>query len=1552
MPSDHGWKALYREIRAIAPEGEEGFEGLLLQLFEGETGATFYLARKGDQPVGDSFSPESGIILEAKLYTSRSSPSENSIEGEIDQALRHCPRLDVFIVATTKIRAQLVSRLQRKMNETGLDILLLQLANKRSELAALCVHHCDISARFLPKLGKAWLLWAKEESRNHLTKALLKRVRQNLNGMQTRGFVQKHCKTKLQARFQGLDDFPAHNRVCLSEAVSRAGLETKLAEWWQGGDPLAVLQGEEGMGKTWVAAAFSESMLSKEDSAVFWMDSASWCSVPSIENLVEVALKDVFIGDVPLCKRLHRKIFQLWKQPILLVLDGANESRAWESAARLLSEYRRHLNHLRAKVRILFTSRPLAERTGQHDFWNGCQVFQVGPFEPGEFRAALMSAAPGVRPETLTSAIREFAVIPRYLTLCIQLRNRLSSFAHINKQVLLWADLESKVASGDPQFLKMREELGGGPIQVLAHLAKKSGWPGRGGVSIKTEELQRSVPNFLQACTDLKEQRIVLDASFDITTLSPDHVILGWALVLRELAKDAIDPDDLRDLLQRELEPAASNDDKVRAVHVAAVLTFSTDTGCTHSWSLARAVMLGLWVTHHNASVSFEALEFFLRKDLQSYVHAIELLFRRHISGHLETTLIAPLAMGWREGRGRIKELTKILERWLRLVFPGDATGSKEGTTNPGSTFEKADTPEQLRLSYAAISVISFRPSADLLPALIDCCRSADFCYHDRPVGDAVQRLSLKSPHDPLGILLRWSYTERSIPQIVQLARTAKARGIGKSDILWFARMLRMSELPREIGRAKDIFSGSFESPAQHLSRFSKWLVSVSPTRGEVMGLDHVGALAVRGDLSLTENEREALIGEINSRILRGGFVATQNASWDNAQIHGLLPWLARYAPNCMESVLMDFWKRVLVSPESVFGLLDLDELLPANDLSGELVRSIIDNASALLNQKNYEAAVCPLTEVMLLHANLEQLEEWLVCLQDKVYQRGQGPVIGLLPLPEAFRLLAPPGLEKIARNRFEAALTKCNSSGGGSAARLHARHWLQVYAYCAESSREVGEWALSLLGKIKNDPELRFPIFSIVRTCSDDEVFLRALQHPALREYQLGFNSWRWTRRLAPRKEALSLKNLRSISLTVSGSLLSASKCRTDLRKWGRNLVEIAFGALKTAPAEISSGRDIEIHVDAQNRFGGFHHKTDAGGRSTWHDVSSSAWGIDRQTNGAMPSDNERDIAFDSFRADVNALRSSATRELTGFNAAGALMEWSKIDTNAFQAFARRFLPLFGRQEMGKRLEMSFFASCVGIALLRQNPKQALQLADSKENSWRSSVFCFDGALSWEGREIWSEHLNGSKEVQCLRWDLLTIAPNDEALFWHVAAALSCRNHQQIYKIAQQLLKRPIARDRALGVTLLAYLGDDASCEILNEQTTKDGSFWVRTHLRWAVEVCKTEIFCKAKYRQILRENSISPVMCGLAQMRKALSPMAKAWRHQVELDAPGFGEATRVASYLELFWYHWGNSSRHTHGFAIQGRKLQEYCRGEQLKEGVADRQHPWWQLHHVPE
>jgi hypothetical protein len=349
--------------------GNAGFEGLVATLLTALTADRFYVARSGDQPA-DAIASAADIAIQAKRYA-KTAVDETNFEGEFAQACRLIPDLDCYVFAVTRQTAQLRVLATELQNREGVDIVLLGFDTIDSELPALCVtfwQHVKYFAE-VRKLGGDFVSWAASQAAEPNVAAIVSRLREELrSSVPLAAMVRRRLQGYLEIRF-GIDTtskrtvrFP----IDLPSAVRRAKPRLLLEEWWSTKKAkAALLVGDEGMGKSVVAAAFSREVSEAASALVLWLDSSDWSGITTVEGIVESALKHVGFADAKLRERLVRKALKRWSSHLLLVLDGVNERTARETADNLLADVdARDV----PSPRLLFTSRHIQWRADERAF--------------------------------------------------------------------------------------------------------------------------------------------------------------------------------------------------------------------------------------------------------------------------------------------------------------------------------------------------------------------------------------------------------------------------------------------------------------------------------------------------------------------------------------------------------------------------------------------------------------------------------------------------------------------------------------------------------------------------------------------------------------------------------------------------------------------------------------------------------------------------------------------------------------------------------------------------------------------------------------------------------------------------------------------------------------------------------------------------------------------------------------------------------------------------------------------------------------------------------
>ena len=185
LSAEEGWQKLKDLIQSIKPADFEKLAAVLLRSF---LNIPFVVARSGDQPSGDARSLTGEVSIQAKNYSDRTSLNAKEIEGDIRQVNRTLQDLQVYVLVVSRDAAQLHDTLDAVSEDTGLDIVVLELTDELSDLGALCVTFWeDIRDFFDPsdtdQEFSDWIQIARDEPKTHQK---IKDVRDKLkDGIQT-----------------------------------------------------------------------------------------------------------------------------------------------------------------------------------------------------------------------------------------------------------------------------------------------------------------------------------------------------------------------------------------------------------------------------------------------------------------------------------------------------------------------------------------------------------------------------------------------------------------------------------------------------------------------------------------------------------------------------------------------------------------------------------------------------------------------------------------------------------------------------------------------------------------------------------------------------------------------------------------------------------------------------------------------------------------------------------------------------------------------------------------------------------------------------------------------------------------------------------------------------------------------------------------------------------------------------------------------------------------------------------------------------------------------
>ena len=1483
------WQKLKELIQSM---NYRDFEKLVAALLALLLDTDFKIAKSGYQPRGDAINIEGTIVVQCKKHKDGRSLNRKEIVGDINEAYSDILNLQSYVLAAScNIGVRLCERLNTVEKETGLDIVTLEMTNKLSNLGALCVTFWEDVHYFFKSsdIDRKFLDWIKKESNNLKTLQKIEELKNKLKqGQQSRNQVQKDTEEYLLKRF-GYDSnhkLRFNYSINLSESIKRKSLELKISDWWKNpSQPVCYLEGEEGIGKSWLAAKCVNSIYLNENTVIFWLDSNRWKACRSLDDLFRTCFETLpGYQDEEKNNKLKHKIRNIWWPPTLIVLDGVNEGEAIGAATRILDEYFTHRDELENRIRFLLTTRPLQfYRNFKHNLWEGCQKISVLPFSDTELSEALNQK--GIQSGELPHSLENIAKIPRYFQTCTRLRHLFRSFDVVPKEIVLWVDLLDKISFSNTQI---REKLDWQSIEdaqdILAKLAQEAKWTNvENAPEASLNLLKECFPNYHEIRRDLEEQRIAFKAGKVQAELSQAHIILGWALYLSNLfdTKEFTGTENWVESLQTELEPIPSEDLRTEALFVALQITaISPEPDISHDQlSQKRVALMLAWLNSHNAQITKERISFWVEKDTDAYTQLVEAKFRDQISPNEEDALIEPLAKIWRNKKGQLNHLTSRLTKWLLPTYADEVINGNDIIDPEHLPFPTMDYT-RIRLSTAALSILSQRPERHFLPTLARC-----YVIHEE-----------KPPfNENIGRLMRWGYTETVLGDLYWLAELSQRDDFLLDGVYGLVGSLKLVELPKplkrplseedkEIRAAVEQWNSSFKPYISRIRDQEQLLKGDSPSanvEGNYHGLDY---LAVRKDLLDLRDDDLVKIKEVLQYISENTKLGQHvDATLEDYCIQNLIPWVAKNDPEGYAELACNLKLNTLNQKWAQFKLLSIQGLIFTDKDCEKISTAILGMKERLAQGEDFYSDIAwlthLLTESLLFCAPDDVLVDWFTFLASQEPLRSS---ICYKSLPYLFDRLSPASIVELAQQKLEEFRSSShenhNLSNNEAEEFSEEKFWCTLFAYGSEVEEKTVEYALEDLKMRKPDSTGTFPMLRLA--FSDPKRFLdETLIDERIQRHLFSQNSRRWKIRTYEGKNVPSYELLRTfLPIEIIGAFLCAPGRQDDLSRWGKDLIGQMCSMLQ--------GDKENINSVEENRFG-----INRGVLQTWAEQ------------------NQTDFLNLSHEYLIGLSKSPSYQQpLSDF-------------TDVIHCLLLRFQP---------EKAMKFY---------QQWSAESVRTIFSNEYGIETLL-----AQLWK-----VEQCNSPKHVQLRRTLLEECQNDEEIMFMTIAALAGGGKEELWNLVTHEFLKSHYAKERNLGVSILPWFGTDDAVELLENLKSNDKSWWVRNHAAWAYEIAQQERSCREVYRETLQTRDLFRISAVFEQMIPALSPTAKWWHYQIEEKVELYKESQdndpKLHALVYRFWYRWGNSSKTKRNVEIWGRKLSEYCRGEKLGFGSPPRLAPWW-------
>ncbi len=1504
LSAEQGWRKLKELIQSLDEQHKgrkkgEPFEELAARLLELLLEIPFVLAKSGTQPSGDARNMTGEVAIQAKNYSDGKKPRDVEIVGDINIVKRNLQDLQVYVLVISRdISAQSLGELEAVSEETGLDIVTLELTDKLSNLGALCVTFwADIREFFAPlDTSQQFLDWVQiEKDKLETTKKILELRDKLKDGIQTQKHVQEDIEGYLLKRFSTDKGF---NPINLSQAIDRPSLESQITNWWETEKfPICCLEGKEGHGKTWLAAKAMNSICENENIVAFWLDSKNWSDRKTIFDLLRTCFRSIYPSHQEgKITKLQNKSARIWRKT-LIVLDGANEWNAIEAAQRILSEYFRHESEWRNRVRFLLTTRPLDDYPDFEGYlWSGCYKISVDPFNDSELQEALTRK--GLQLDDLPDPLKDIARIPRYFQRCTELRDELGSLDVVTKEVVLWGDLREKIERTDPQ---LKQKLGWHRAkdaqEILSDLAKQAKWT-NAGPQVSAQLLEQYFPGYHEVRHDLEEQRITLEAGPLQAKLSRDHIVLGWALYLANLF-DCTEFTGIKDFaegFQNALEPIPSEDLRTKALFVALQITaISPDPDISQDQlSQKRAGLMLAWFHSHNAQITDEWLAFWAEEDPDAYAQVVEFELEYHNSPNYEEALIEPLAKVWLNKKSDLNRLALRLTKWLLPTYADDTQEDIVYTHTEGQRSPREKDDIQSQLLDAALSILSQRPERQFLKTLAHCYA---ILHNNTNFGDNSNRRQrqLSLFYEKIGRLMRWGYTEEVLGDLHWLAELAQAdasllRGVyGLADCL-------LVDLPPLLQRPlskKELETRAFVE--QHNRRFKPYiermrnqerlLIGDSPAaNGNYHGLDY---LAVRMDLPDLHQEDlvkiEKILQDVSVNAKLGWGVG---ATLEDFCIENLLPWVAKYDCKSYAKLACDFKINTLNQKWAQFKLWSIHGLIFQQEDCEKITEAILGMKHRLAQDIQTDNSSSDtiyltslLTETLLFSASEDRLTDWFEFLASHEPLRIS---ICYDTLPILLEELLPESIVKLAQQRLEKLRFSVsdNQTGPNSESKEFPEEefWCTLYAYGTPVDENSVKFALGELKLRKPDSTGTYPMLRLA--LSNSKQFLdEMLIDESIQEHLFSKNGRRFIPHPYDRGGDVPAydKLMSLLPQEIVGSFLCSPDRSDDLSQWGKELIQWLCSIFQGAKEDFDYDREMRFSVNSK-----------------------------------------------------------------------VLQTWAEQDTSNFLQLANEYLTELSKFPQYSQA-LSNFTDDIRCLLLRFQPDKAKQYYHQWNSESFKTVYRTRYGVPTLLAQLWKVEYCNSPEHRQFRRELLEECLNDEEIMFMTLAALAEGGWDELWSlVTQEYIKSPYAKERNLGVSILPWFGTDEAIEKLDQLKSEDSSRWVREHATQAYEVAQQERSCQKVYRKALQTSDLFRISAVFEQMKPALSSTARWWHREVEKTE--FGEEpqdldSKLAALVDRFWNRWGNSAqtkRNVEGF---GRTLTDYCRGEKLPVGSTPRIAPWW-------
>jgi hypothetical protein len=843
-------------------------------------------------------------------------------------------------------------------------------------------------------------------------------------------------------------------------------------------------------------------------------------------------------------------------------------------------------------------------------------------------------------------------------------------------------------------------------------------------------------------------------------------------------------------------------------------------------------------------------------------------------------------------------------------------------------------------LAFVAVAVISGRPdetfAADLAIAwATDATSTRRHGIPKRPGGpiEEYQDHGCKDLARNLGPLLRWRYTEAFLPTIATLSEEyvndpTIVKGLGKMEEAYSKFGWRRLQVAEDVLRnGRPLFHGTPEE-CRNCFWDCPWL-------------------AMRDDFpELCPNDRAVIADKVEHAFASLELRCDRNNHSPDLELEHYLAWFARHDPARLATLGARLRLRVLGNQDAAPGIsfasglpYDSNEVSSTQLLAGAIALAARECS---LPPKHFFWSLWELHTLAFTCFQETDLKAWLWFAAQHPPLRREAQ---FYPLPFLIPRLLSDTLATAARE--EAQRTADDPVDHSKPSSAEFDYWAWLGGLAGQPDVSFNRWVTEQMANRRPAGNRRFS-WQLLWFRSATQAQLDAAWADGLLFEYLQDSGWRAMHLARRHPEHLSDLKVPSeavvakLPLDLAGTVFFESGRDIDVNKWGKQVFQRALELVGHEPFERefwgdtiytidSCGEIVESNCAREDKPGTASHEA-------LRPARNDPFFALRNRESTEEWNNRVNEGIRIWRKDQEKLDQAALDMFSSFGSRRALAKYRQNRPEEFAAFARELLTRSER-EFGKSFHLGGFLAAVIDELTHLDPDFALD-SDRRLRTSSVRVNVINGyGMNTLTASLWQATARGNSRCRSICAKLLGDAESDEELMRLAISAQAEGATSVLSVMCREMLAAPLAKDRALAVSILPWFGSSEAVALLDTCHHEDSSGWIHAHAGWAGEVARQEAASRRFYRKLLHETEANSVWAMLQVLAPALTPAALWWHRAIEVEEHFFAQGSQMVQALVLrFWDRSQDNCKRTP--ELFGRKLQEYLRGERFTDMRAPR------------